>query len=558
MPLARGIMQMGRINVYPTITTLVSITPPGSANCGDTVTFHVTVANARGISFPVPTGIVSIIDQDTGTVLGSGSLVAGAAAINTFPANGTVHAVALYAGVVNQFGNSQSFPPEQYSTTIIDTTTTVTTSSGSYFCFHLPFSISAHVAPNSGMATPTGTVTFNLYSDAVTFVTIGTSTLSGGNASINIPADSTVPGNDYYIQAVYNGGGCFGPGSSPLGISGTIIHSIDVTQNTTNTVASISGSSTFCIHNPSTFNATITSAHLGGPSVGSVTWTAFKSPTTIVLGTDSTVVAGLASITVPGNTFSSQGVWSVHANYTGDGNCFADSVSPNISVTATEFTPSISYNSGSTFFCYAVAQSYNYHVSGPNGGTVSGTFVLKSSFGNTLATVTTSGPASGFNFAFSVPAFTFSDGSQNIFVQFTSDGTSCYGNVNSGNTGVNVKSFLNQNPSSTSLLVSPSSGYHYTTFNFTINVFKGSGTGPLDGAGSLNGSATLYSYDGSFHSVNSNIHIYDYGSYGSGSYSQFGFSLSTTGFEGRWNGNLCYNYQDSPFVGVTINPDPPH
>src|SRR5574339_370589 len=82
MPVARGLMQMGRINVYPTASTLVSINPPGSANCGDTITFNVTVANTRPPGTPVPGGTVYVIDQATGNIIGSNTLSAGAAAIN--------------------------------------------------------------------------------------------------------------------------------------------------------------------------------------------------------------------------------------------------------------------------------------------------------------------------------------------------------------------------------------------------------------------------------------------------------------------------------------------
>ena len=564
MPLARGIMQMGRINVYPTTTTLVSISPSGSAHCGDTISFTVHVANNRGVGFPIPTGTVYIIDGNnpTNPPVASGTLSGGNVVINTGLSNGSINPVALYVGVVNQFGGSQSDPAGLYSVSIIDTTVNVTNTPGDYFCFSQPYNLGAHVVPNSGVAIPTGRVQFNLYTDAVTFTTIGFATLDGsGNALLSMPGGTTVPGNNYYIQALYEGGGCFGPSNSPLGTSGTLIHAIDLTQNTTTTTAGIASGSTFCIHSGKTFTATVSSAHLGGPNVGSVTWTATKSPTTITLGTDSTVTGGAASINVSGDVFPSTGTWTVTATYTGDGACYADSTSAGLSVFPSTFGISMSYSSGSTFFCYATAQSYSYFVSSTFSGTINGTFVLKSSFGNTLATVTTSGSSGGFYVTFNVPAFTFSDGSQNIFVQFTPAGGSCYSATNSGNTGVNVKSFLNQSPSSVSLGVSPSSGYTYTTFTFNITVFKGSGTGPLDGAGSLNGSATLYvNYQdsGGWHSVNNNIHIYDFGSYGSGSYMGSGFSASNALFSARWNGNLCYNYMDSPNVAVSINYPPPH
>lgn len=561
MPLARGIMQFGRINVYPTTTTLVSVNPPDVGFCGENITFTVTVSNNRGIGFPVPTGTVLIKDSLTNTTLASGSLSGGTSIIVSTISISNNQIYAQYVGIVNQFGASQSDPPIPYNVSLIDTITTATNTPGADFCFHNNFNLTAHVKRASNNAAVTsGTVQFNLYSDAVSFVTIGTASLNGsGDATIVLPADSTVPGNNYYVQALYLGATCFRTSTSPAGVSGTLIQSVGITQNTT-TATVTGGSGSFCINSSRTFTASVSSLFLGGPSVGSVTFTAVKSPTTIILGTDSSVVSGVASINVAGGTFPSTGTWTVTAAYTGDGFCFGNSTSVGVSAIPSTFAVDFLKEAGPAAFCRAQSQIFSYVVSSTFAGTISGTFVLKSSLGTTLGTVITSGSSAGFVVQFTIAANVAVAGAQNFFVQFTPTVGSCYSSGNSSNFAVTVTSSSTQLPASTVLSISPASGSSFTTFMFTITVNKGSGVGPLDGAGSLNGSASLYRFDqiaNAFVLVNNNIHIFDNGSFGSGSYSASGFPASTTAAYVVWNGNSCYASQISNLEPMDVF-NPPH
>lgn len=640
MPIARGPMQMGRINVFPTTTTLVSINPPDIGFCGDSIIFTVTVSNNRGAGFPVPTGTVLIKDSVTNTTLASGPLVVGVsfstATINTTIAISNNQIYAQYVGVVNQFGTSES-ASVPYSVSLVGTVTTITTSVNSNFCFHNNFNLSVRVAratpsttisslsngailPQStinvastsgfqssgtilvvssfggqtinytgitstsftgctgaagtiltgnlvGIAVSSGSVQVNLYSDAVSFITIGTASLNGvGSATVVLPANTTVPGNTYYIQAKYLGAGCAGVSNSPLGTGGTPIHSYSLTQNSTTTVAGISGSSTFCIHSPINIFAFTTSAFLGFPTVGSVTWTAVKSPNPpITLGTDSSFSSGSTGITVPGDTFTSTGTWTVTAAYTGDGYCFANSSSLGFSVTPSIFAVDIFLHAGPTSFCRATQQIFEYDVLSSFAGTINGTFVLKSSFGTTLKTITVSGPHTGFVIQFIVPANTALSGVQNVFVQFTPAGGSCYAAETGSNLGVTVSANPPQTPSSTVLAVTnsttgdgtpPISGDDNDTYTFSIIINKVSKIGPLDGAGSLNGSATLELFDtglGAFYVYNNNIHIFDSGTFGYGSLVVTGgLPSTTTSARIKWNGNACYGQQFSNFVAMSI------
>lgn len=571
MPIARGIMQMGRINVFTTTTTLVSINPPNIGFCGDPIIFTVQVANNRGATFPVPTGTVLIKDRTTNTTITSGPLVPGVsfstAVINTSIPISNNQIYAQYIGVVNQFGASESTPDILYSISLISTAITVTTPVNTNFCFHNNFDLSVNVAGIGTVTIPTGSVQVNLYSDAISFVTIGTATLNGsGNATVVLPADSTVPGNTYYIQAKYLGDGCFGVSNSPLGTSGTPIHSVSLTQNTTTTTAGVAGSTTFCINSSKTFNANIDSAFLNGPSVGSVTWTAVKSPTTIILGTDSSIFNGIASIVVPSGTFPSTGTWTVTAAYTGDGFCFANSTSLGISVIPSTFAVTMIITAGSAEFCRATAQTFTYNISSSDFvGTINGTFVLKSSFGTTLRTIITSGPSAGFNINFSVLANTVLSGIQDIFVQFTPTSGSCYAAGTSSNFGVTVSSSPPQVPSATILTVAnsttgdstpPIEGDDNDSYVFNITIQKVGTIGPLDGAGSLNGSATLELFNAAtltWITITNSIDINDYGSFGFGAYTiPNGISSSITSARAKWNGNACYGAQFSNFIEMDI------
>lgn len=571
MPVARGTMQMGRINVFPTTTTLVSINPPSVGFCGDPIIFTVQVANNRGIGFPIPTGTVLIKDRTTNTIIASGPLVPGVSfstvVINTNVPISNNQIYAQYIGVVNQFGTSESVPDVTYSVSLISTAITVTTAANTNFCFHNNLNLSVNVDGIGTATVPTGSVQVNLYSDPVSFVTIGTATLNGsGNATVVLPADSTVPGNTYYIQAKYLGDGCFGVSNSPLGTSGTPIHSVSLTQNTTTTTAGVAGSTTFCINSSKTFNANIDSAFLNGPSVGSVTWTAVKSPTTIILGTDSSISNGIASIVVPGGTFSSTGTWTVTAAYTGDGFCFANSTSLGISVIPSTFGIDFLKEAGPSEFCRATAQVYSYVISSSAFiGTINGTFVLKSSFGTTLKSVTTSGPSTGFVVQFNISANTALSGIQNFFVQFTPISGSCYSSDTSSNFGVTVSASPPQVPSATILAVAnsttgdstpPIEGDDNDSYVFNITIQKVGKIGPLDGAGSLNGSATLELFNAAtftWMTITNSIDITDYGSFGFGAYTiPNGISSSITSARAKWNGNACYGAQFSNVIEMDI------
>lgn len=229
MPVAVGITQIARLNVYPTSCTLIV----GVIICGNNTLILASVFNVKvgANNLPIPTGTVTFIDQDTGLVFGTVSLVSasdhGSALLNiptiASPA-ASYNIVAIYNGVHNSFASSIS-NIKLTRVSFKATTTTVTTTPGSSFAHTNTFAMSAHVV-NASTPVTVGSVTFNLFSNNTTFTVIGTANLNGsGNATVNIPANSTQAGKSYYIQATYNGSGCFAQSLSPNGVSGTIIHS---------------------------------------------------------------------------------------------------------------------------------------------------------------------------------------------------------------------------------------------------------------------------------------------------------------------------------------------
>lgn len=563
MPIGRGIMQFGRINVYPTTSIMSSIVPANGAHCGDNVQFNVQVSNDRGVGFPGPTGSVQVIDKLTNNIIVSGTLSnfgspTSTALLNVVLQTGNIVPIVNYNGVVNQFGNSQSTNSTTYIVGPISTTTTITTTNGSYFCYHQPFTVTAHVVQNSGVLTPTGNVRFLLYSDNINYDVIDIDSLDGsGNASVIIPANFTTPGNDYHLQALYEGDGCFAASGSAAGLSGTLLHSI-LGDNTTITVG-VSGINPFCIHQSKTFTATVHGTNLANPSIGSVTWSAFKSPTTLILGTDNSVVNGAASITVGPNFFTSQGVWQLSASYTGDGYCYDDSVSSDLAITPEEWPTTITVIGGTSNFCIATAQTFTAFISSSTAGTISGTFNLTTfNDAQLLGSQVLSGPNTGFFIFFNLPAFAFTTGSQNVRCNFVTDLGGCYASDASPNYPIVVHSSGDQHPTVT-MTITPTSGDTFTTWTFHIVVHKNTGVGPLDGAAGLSGKASLYHFNGfSYVLLTNNIHIFDGATTGTGTYSQGGFSSGDNIFYAHWNGNSCFAPADSSLVHQFVDMPPPH
>jgi hypothetical protein len=105
MVVGRGIMNMGRININPTITTLEI--SPNDLQCDGYAFFAIDVDRVD-MNTPRPNGTVIVINVDTGSTFLSGTLEDGYILLNKQMTNGVYNFAAIYNGVVNSFASSQS------------------------------------------------------------------------------------------------------------------------------------------------------------------------------------------------------------------------------------------------------------------------------------------------------------------------------------------------------------------------------------------------------------------------------------------------------------------
>lgn len=329
MPLARGIMNFGRLTIYRTTTTISNISPT-TAICGDTVTFHVTVTN--NIGGPTPTGgIVSIVNTTSGTILGTESLTAGVAVVITVPGISMGKYIAIYSGVHNVFESSTSIIAN-YNIGANNTAITVSTTSDLYFCHTKSAIITAQVIANYGPP-PIGPVNFRLWSDSTNFIALPPGALDGyGNAESTISAYTTTDGYDYWLQALYDGYGCWNSSDTPVGTLGTILSPM-----TWNTITVITGPDSFCITASTEFDVIISSTSPSENLIGTIILEVLNrdgygpalGPFDVQGDSSGTIVP----ITVPGHT-TGGGNHTLRATFTsGNDTCYNGSVSEDFDVT---------------------------------------------------------------------------------------------------------------------------------------------------------------------------------------------------------------------------------
>jgi hypothetical protein len=541
MPVARGIMQMDRINVWPTVTTF-SVTPASPTTCGTAITCSVTVTNSAA-NVP-PLGTVRMIDGNNNAILATGTLAAAGVNYSTatlYPSitNGSIALTAKFIGQVGGTDLAHQFKPSlsapiSYNVNLISANTSISSPNpDAYFCYHAALPVTAYVS-NSGSPITSGNVTFVLWANAASSTTLGTSVLDGtGHASFSVPANTTVPPNVYYLEAIFDGTGCFTPSSSGSGTSGTPVFSSY--NDTTSTTVSSAGGSSFCIANPSTFNITVSPTHLIAPSIGTISVTAVQilgggPGTPFALGSG-TPTNGLLSLVVPANTFPTPASYNVTAVYTGDGYCYQSSTSTAITVNPTYISTAISVT-GPNNFCYAQDSVFTVNVTSSNGSSLSGS--LKIYAGSTLVSTTPFTGSSGSYYYPHIPAYTFSAGSSYVQAQFISDGTNCLANSTSSNYPVTIQGIVSP---SVSLALDHNSGNYTDTLILTGTINRNGG---VSGLGS-----TIYweYYDPSsvFHSIGP-ITLVDTGGILHPTYTFTGLpnGAGTYTFYMYYNGNNCY------------------
>ena len=192
-------------NSSSTINTSTGLTSSSmTVNAGATITFTATITPVS--TGPAPIG-GSVTFYDGGNPLGTQNVSNGQASlsVNTLSATSSHSITATYTGDGTYTASSSNTVVVTGGTTSNNTTTTLTATSttpthGSNVGF------TATVAPPTGGAVPTGTVTF---SDGATLLGMGT--LMNGSATLNT---TTLAGGKHNITASYGGGTNLNPSTS--------------------------------------------------------------------------------------------------------------------------------------------------------------------------------------------------------------------------------------------------------------------------------------------------------------------------------------------------------
>jgi hypothetical protein len=275
-----------------------SLNPSGT---GQAVTLTATVTSNSGSG--TPTGTVTFLDG--AATLGAGSISAGTATFTTSALGAGTHLIsAAYSGDTT-FGSSTSNTVSQTVTsTAVGTTTTLTSSPNSSY-FGQAVTFAATVTPTSGSGTPTGTVAFV---DGASAATIGTASLSGGQATLTTSALSAV---NHAITAQYSGDMNFTSSSST-----PLIQTVNQMPTSTALTSSPNPSSGQAV----TFTATVTTNFPSSAvPTGTVTFMTVKT----TLGTGTLDATGHATLT--SSSFTTTGTSTVTAVYSGTANYITSS-----------------------------------------------------------------------------------------------------------------------------------------------------------------------------------------------------------------------------------------
>ncbi len=265
---------------------------PNPSDVGQQVTLEAIATSFAGGAL-TPTGFIEFYDE--GNFLGSAAISGASAQLQVvFNTVGNHLITAIYTGDVN-FTSSTSIPLVH----VVGANTTFLSVNPNPSSVNQTVTLSATVVPETGVVTPTGSVTFSTQ-----FGVLGNATLNGsGTAVLNV---SNFPAGSFTVTAEYSGDSNYAPTRSGP-------QSLTVNATATSAALQVSPiSSNF--GDLVTFTATVTPAITGSfTPTGTVTFFDRTTP----LGTVNVGAGGVAvfsSNTLPG------GVRYVTAKYNGDAN----------------------------------------------------------------------------------------------------------------------------------------------------------------------------------------------------------------------------------------------
>jgi len=428
-----------------TSTAVTSDHNPGTV--GQTITYTATVVvDAPGAGTPTTT--VSFSD-DGNPITGCQSLTLPASAplqvtcAQSYTTN-TGHSItATYAGDSNFAGSTSSPLTETLSQ--VSTTTSVMAAPGAA-TFGQSVTLTATVAPTSGTANPTGSVTFT---DNGT-TTLGTSTLSttAGVTTASILVTTLPVGTDL-ISASYS------PGAGFLASATTTSASVAVSQATT-TLGLLSNA------NPSTFGQSVTFTATVFPATGSGetgTVTFFDNGTSIGTGG---VSNGQTTLTT---SVLAIGTHPVTATYTGDGNFVGSSTTTTLSQVVNKAPTSLGLASSLNPSLSGQSVTFTATITPVTGSGETGTVTFFDN-GTSIGTGGVSGGTA------TLSTSTLAVGSHPITASYGGDG-----NFASSSTTSAISQVVNKVPTSLALAssVNPSTFGQSVTFTATVTPATGSG-----------------------------------------------------------------------------------
>jgi hypothetical protein len=435
-------------------TATVALAPSTSpVAAGQSVTLTATVTPTVTYA-SVPTGTIEF--QDGGNALGTATLnSSGVATYSTSTLTPNNYSLtAVYSG-------DSTYPTASGTASLTVTGLTATVKvTPAVPSVTTAASLSVTVAVSGSGATPTGTVTLSGggFNSAAT-------TLSGGSATIVIPANSLNAGADT-LTASYSGDTTYSPatGTASETVSNPLTATVKVTPAATTVVSS------------SSLSVSVAVSGSGATPTGTVTLSGggFTSAA-------ATLAGGGATITIPANSLS-VGTDTLTASYSGD-TTYSPATGTASETVTNPLTPIVKVTPAASSVTTAASLSVTVAVTG-SGATPTGTVTLSGGGYTSAATTLSSGGAT-----ITIPANSLSVGTDTLTVSYSGDAN--YASAN-GTASVTVTT-----PLAPTITVTPAATTVVSSSSLSVKVtVTGSGATPtgtvtLSGGGYTSAATTL-------------------------------------------------------------------
>jgi hypothetical protein len=293
---------------------------PSPSNLPGTPTGNVSLLASNGNHFETQNGVVGFF-----TLSGAGTVVS---STNQLPGGGPYNVGAFYAGDTNYYPSESSLvlvtvTPEPSTTSLsapytLDQFGHWTTLISTPQHFGTPVFVSAAVAGNSGVGTPTGTVTFTSSSGLIpngvsqTLNSLGTTSAQSNPFIVNGPT-APFDAGQYIVSASYGGDNSFNPSNSTQSLTFTIQPGFFAAIPSNKSTVAISapgssGSTSVSVTSSTGFSGTISLSCSALPTGASCQFspssiTAAGTPTTTSSTITVTTIAATASLRTPDHLY---------------------------------------------------------------------------------------------------------------------------------------------------------------------------------------------------------------------------------------------------------------